>query len=154
MANTSTYGPDYYRRGNIQVWDFIRDQGLTSTLVTQLNTFAEQATKKIESQIFAKQSTIYKMNSKMQSFLSSQAKEFRRGFQVTNSTTPASRSMQRSLIVKSSKSSWMQKINWLWAWQSTLLTASKNLLTLCMSAINMQRILVGSRWSLKSCTCK
>ena len=28
MANTSTYGPDYYRRGNIQVWDFIRDQGL------------------------------------------------------------------------------------------------------------------------------
>ena len=28
MANTSTYGPDYYRRGTIQVWTFIRDQGL------------------------------------------------------------------------------------------------------------------------------
>ena len=28
MANTSTYGPDYYRRGKIQVWTFIRDQGL------------------------------------------------------------------------------------------------------------------------------
>ena len=28
MANTNTYGPEYYRRGSIQVWDFIRDQGL------------------------------------------------------------------------------------------------------------------------------
>ena len=28
MANTSTHGPDYYRRGKIQVWTFIRDQGL------------------------------------------------------------------------------------------------------------------------------
>ena len=28
MANSSTHGPDYYRRGSIQVWDFIRDQGL------------------------------------------------------------------------------------------------------------------------------
>ncbi len=39
----------------------------------------------------------------MQSFLSNQAKEFRRGFQVTNSMTPASRSMQRSLIVEEFK---------------------------------------------------
>jgi len=28
MANSSTCGPEYYRRGSIQVWDFIRDQGL------------------------------------------------------------------------------------------------------------------------------
>jgi len=28
MANSSTCGPEYYRRGGIQVWDFIRDQGL------------------------------------------------------------------------------------------------------------------------------
>ena len=28
MANSNTTGPNYYRRGNIQVWDFIRDQGL------------------------------------------------------------------------------------------------------------------------------
>jgi len=28
MANTNTSGPTYYRRGSIQVWDFIRDQGL------------------------------------------------------------------------------------------------------------------------------
>ena len=28
MANTNTTGPGYYRRGNIQTWDFIRDQGL------------------------------------------------------------------------------------------------------------------------------
>ena len=28
MANTDTTGPAYYRRGNIQVWTFIRDQGL------------------------------------------------------------------------------------------------------------------------------
>ena len=27
MANT-TKGPSYYQRGSIQVWDFIRDQGL------------------------------------------------------------------------------------------------------------------------------
>ena len=27
MAET-TYGPDYYKRGSIDVWDFIRDQGL------------------------------------------------------------------------------------------------------------------------------
>ena len=28
MADTNERGPDYYRRGSIQVWDFIRDQGL------------------------------------------------------------------------------------------------------------------------------
>lgn len=28
MAPTNTTGPSYYRRGSIQVWDFIRDQGL------------------------------------------------------------------------------------------------------------------------------
>jgi hypothetical protein len=25
---TSQLGPSYYRRGNVQVWDFVRDQGL------------------------------------------------------------------------------------------------------------------------------
>ena len=28
MAKTTTAGPTYYQRGTIQVWDFIRDQGL------------------------------------------------------------------------------------------------------------------------------
>lgn len=28
MAHTNHSGPTYYRRGSIQVWDFIRDQGL------------------------------------------------------------------------------------------------------------------------------
>jgi len=28
MADSNTTGPTYYRRGSIQVWDFIRDQGL------------------------------------------------------------------------------------------------------------------------------
>jgi len=28
MANTNECGPTYYRRGKVQVWDFIRDQGL------------------------------------------------------------------------------------------------------------------------------
>ena len=28
MAHTNHSGPTYYRRGRIQVWDFIRDQGL------------------------------------------------------------------------------------------------------------------------------
>ena len=28
MAKTTTYGPSYYQRGSIQVWDFIRDQRL------------------------------------------------------------------------------------------------------------------------------
>jgi len=28
MAHSSSSGPQYYRRGDIQVWDFIRDQGL------------------------------------------------------------------------------------------------------------------------------
>ena len=28
MAHSNTTGPNYYRRGNIQTWDFIRDQGL------------------------------------------------------------------------------------------------------------------------------
>jgi hypothetical protein len=28
MAHSNTTGPNYYRRGNIQVWDFIRDQQL------------------------------------------------------------------------------------------------------------------------------
>ena len=29
MADSNTKGPDYYRRGSIQVWDFIRDQELS-----------------------------------------------------------------------------------------------------------------------------
>jgi len=29
MAISSNKGPAYYKRGNIQVWDFIRDQGLS-----------------------------------------------------------------------------------------------------------------------------
>ncbi len=28
MAHSNLTGPSYYRRGSIQVWDFIRDQGL------------------------------------------------------------------------------------------------------------------------------
>ena len=28
MARTNDYGPQYYQRGNIPVWEFIRDQGL------------------------------------------------------------------------------------------------------------------------------
>jgi len=39
----------------------------------------------------------------MKSFISDQAKEFRLGFQVTNSTTPASRTGQRTLIVEEFK---------------------------------------------------
>jgi len=39
----------------------------------------------------------------MKSFISVQAKEFRRGFQVTNSTKPASRTGQRTLIVEEFK---------------------------------------------------
>ena len=39
----------------------------------------------------------------MKSFISEQAKEFRRGFQVTNSTTPASRTGQKTLIVEEFK---------------------------------------------------
>jgi predicted HAD superfamily Cof-like phosphohydrolase len=39
----------------------------------------------------------------MKSFISQQAKEFRAGFQVTNSTTPASRTLQRTLIVEEFK---------------------------------------------------
>jgi hypothetical protein len=28
MAHSGSHGPAYYRRGRIQTWDFIRDQGL------------------------------------------------------------------------------------------------------------------------------
>ena len=28
MADSTTYGPEYYRRGPIDTWDFIRQQGL------------------------------------------------------------------------------------------------------------------------------
>jgi hypothetical protein len=28
MADSNSTGPSYYKRGSIQVWDFIRDQGL------------------------------------------------------------------------------------------------------------------------------
>ena len=27
-ANSQSYGPQYYKRGSIEVWDFIRDQSL------------------------------------------------------------------------------------------------------------------------------
>lgn len=43
------------------------------------------------------------MSLNKKSFISQQAKEFRAGFQVTNSTTPASRTMQRTLIVEEFK---------------------------------------------------
>jgi hypothetical protein len=28
MAHSSSYGPHYYKRGTVDVWDFIREQGL------------------------------------------------------------------------------------------------------------------------------
>jgi Protein of unknwon function (DUF3310) len=28
MAHSNLSGPTYYKRGNVEVWDFIRDQGL------------------------------------------------------------------------------------------------------------------------------
>jgi hypothetical protein len=28
MAHSSSYGPDHYKRGSVEPWDFIRDQGL------------------------------------------------------------------------------------------------------------------------------
>ena len=28
-VSNQSYGPQYYKRGTIEVWDFIRDQGLT-----------------------------------------------------------------------------------------------------------------------------
>jgi predicted HAD superfamily Cof-like phosphohydrolase len=62
-----------------------------------------QGIKKAALQIFVKQSTIYRMNSKAQSFISQQAKEFRKGFQVRNDTTLASRTGQRTLIVEEFK---------------------------------------------------
>jgi len=68
-----------------------------------LNTFAVRDIKSPVCLIFAKQSTTYRTNSKMKSFISEQAKEFRRGFQVTNSTKPASRTGQRTLIVEEFK---------------------------------------------------
>ena len=43
------------------------------------------------------------MSSKTKSFISDQAKEFRHGFQVKNSMSPASRTMQRNLIVEEFK---------------------------------------------------
>lgn len=43
------------------------------------------------------------MSLKTKSFISDQAKEFRLGFQVTNSTSPASRTGQRTLIVEEFK---------------------------------------------------
>ena len=43
------------------------------------------------------------MSLKAKSFLSVQAKEFRKSFQVRNSTSPASRTMQRNLIVEEFK---------------------------------------------------
>ena len=43
------------------------------------------------------------MSLKAKSFLSVQAKEFRRSFRVKNNTSPASRTMQRTLIVEEFK---------------------------------------------------
>lgn len=51
---------------------------------------------------YVKPSTIYRMNSKTKSLMS-QANEFRRGFQVTNSTGTRSREMQKRLIVEEFK---------------------------------------------------
>ena len=51
---------------------------------------------------YVKPSTIYRMNSKTKSLMS-QAKEFRRGFQVTNNIGTRSREMQKRLIVEEFK---------------------------------------------------
>ena len=62
------------------------------------NTSAERVTKRAKQKIYVKPSTTYRMNSKQQ-----QAKEFRTSFKVKNSTSPASRTMQRTLIVEEFK---------------------------------------------------
>ena len=62
------------------------------------NISAVLVTKTVEQKISVKQSTTSPMNSKQQ-----QAKDFSKSFQVRNSTTPASRTMQRRLIVEEFK---------------------------------------------------
>lgn len=68
-----------------------------------LNISAEQDIKRARSQTYEKLFTISKMNSKMKSFISDQAKDFRTNFLVSNSTSLASRIGQRTLIVEEFK---------------------------------------------------
>ena len=67
-----------------------------------LSTYAEQAINRLRQKTYAKLFTTFKMNSKMKSLMN-QAQEFRLGYQVKNDTGPASRAMQKRLIVEEFK---------------------------------------------------
>lgn len=48
MASTNLTGPDYYKRGSIQVWDFIRDQDLNFHLGNAIKYICRAGYKGIE----------------------------------------------------------------------------------------------------------
>ena len=50
MADSNTTGPSYYRRGSIQVWDFIRDQELNFHLGNAIKYLCRAGHKGIDGQ--------------------------------------------------------------------------------------------------------
>ena len=79
----------------------------------------------------------------MKSFLSAQASEFRHGYQVTNDTGPASRAMQKRLIVEEFKEFLEAEQQLLYGYTRNAEDCLKELQTLFMSATNTLLISTG-----------
>ncbi len=67
MAETTNgYGPSYYRRGTVDVWDFIRMQGLNFHLGNVIKYVCRAGYKDNDIEDLKKQSTTYKMRSNLE----------------------------------------------------------------------------------------
>ena len=97
-------GPTYYQRGTINVWDFIRDQGLNFHLGNAIKYICRAGYK--DSKIKDLEKAIHYLENELhmkKTFLSDQAKEFRSKYGIQNSISRESRARQKELIVEEFK---------------------------------------------------
>ena len=88
-------GPDYYQRGNIEVWDFIRDQSLNYHLGNVVKYVCRAGYKDDDLKDLKKLPTIYLMKSNQE-----QAKEFRKKYNIKSSDSKPVRQYQCDLITE------------------------------------------------------
>ena len=95
----SPYSPDYYTRGNIQVWDFIRDQGLSFHLGNAIKYICRAGHKDDYKTDLVK--AIHYLRTNYSMSLLNTAIEFRQAYNIPNDLSR--RNLQKNLIVEEFK---------------------------------------------------
>ena len=97
MAQTTT-GPSYYQRGTIQVWDFIRDQGLSFHLGNSIKYICRYGHKgDYNAQVSDLKKAIHYLNDELNHLERSRNREDIPGYNTSNSFISSSEGVPGSL---------------------------------------------------------